>query len=505
MASQYGTMQHQPAVLDSCLHLGASAPSPADSMRVPAGFAALSLPASHDALAWGSAGAFSSAADGSALSSYRLAGGVVRLAVQDLLARPLAPATAAVPASSMAQAAQSLQYVLQAPVCSPAERAGSRAWPAAIVWQEISPGQLPRSTQLLRRSSARLLPSQAVRASLMTLAKLQTTISSGPSSQQQLLTSHLPSSCVEGEAAAAMLRTAAQEQPGISWEVVGNDAHSRYVTWCAMLAARVVVEAMSMQANPGHANAVAVAGLAQISHQSTMCRGAPSGDCTGDAYGMSATAGVICQPQLLPQHAQHPHTQAPTAAEATLITGGLGSIGRLSAAWLACQTIAPFHITLISRSGHTAADPAWAIRSQAQITCQRADISAAAEAAWCLQSLGQLQPQLAVFHAGGSLADATIAVQTAAGLRAGFAPKLGGLAALEARKGHLRQGPSVMVSSTAALLGPAGQAGYAAANAAMNAQAQSWAREGDHGWLHRQACMKQAISHSAGGALHCTK
>ena len=230
MPSQYGTRHHQPAVLDSCLHLGASAPSPAGSMRVPAGFAALSLPASHDVLAWASAGAFSSSsADGSALSSYRLAGGVVRLAVQDLLARPLAPATAAVPASSMASVAQSLQYVLQALVSSPAEHAGSPAWPAAIVWQETSPGQPPRSTQLLRRCSARLLPSQAVRASLMTLARLQTTFSSGPSSRQQLLLrSPLHGSCVEGEAAAAMLRTAAQEQPGISWEVVGNDAHSRY-------------------------------------------------------------------------------------------------------------------------------------------------------------------------------------------------------------------------------------------------------------------------------------
>ena len=202
-------------------------------------------------------------------------------------------------------------------------------------------------------------------------------------------------------------------------------------------------------------------------------------DGAGGAYGASATAGVMCQPQLLPQHAQYPHILAPIAAEATLITGGLGSIGRLSAAWLACQATSPSYITLVSRSGHTAADPAWAALPSAQVTCQRADISAAAEMSWCLQSLGQLQPQLAVLHAGGSLADATIAAQTAAGLRAGFAAKLGGLAALEARKGHLRQGASVLFSSTAAVLGPAGQAGYAAANAAMNAQAQSWAREGD--------------------------
>ena len=191
-------------------------------------------------------------------------------------------------------------------------------------------------------------------------------------------------------------------------------------------------------------------------------------------------AGLLCQQQLLPQPAQLQRVQPCTSSQANLITGGLGSLGRLSAAWLGVQTTSPAHISLISRSGHTAADPAWASLPHACIACLRADVSAASEASEALCSLVQAQPQLSVLHAGGNLADSTIAAQTAAGLRAGLAPKLGGLAGLEKHQGHLRQGPSVLFSSTAALLGPAGQAGYAAANAALNAQAQRWAEAGEH-------------------------
>ena len=124
------------------------------------------------------------------------------------------------------------------------------------------------------------------------------------------------------------------------------------------------------------------------------------------------------------------------------------------------------------------ASPSWAQLPHVQLTCARADVASASEAAWALQQARSEQPGLALLHAGGSLADATIATQTAAGLRAGLAPKLGGLLALQQGAGALRLAPSMLFSSTAALLGPAGQAGYAAANAAVNAWAQQQATAG---------------------------
>ena len=226
LATEPSSRQLSAAVLDSCLHLGASAPSASTGIRVPAGFAALCLPSSPTPAAWGSASAFSSGADGSALSSYQVSGGQRRLTVCALLARPMAPAQ---PVSGLASSAASLQYVLQAPVHELAGRSSTASSSAAIVWRDSGPGCPAVSTLLLRSLPTRQQSAGGVlRASLVTLAKLQMTFSSQPGSRQQLMLQQaLPSSCAASEAAAAMLRTAAQEQPSTSWEVVATHANNR--------------------------------------------------------------------------------------------------------------------------------------------------------------------------------------------------------------------------------------------------------------------------------------
>ena len=81
-----------------------------------------------------------------------------------------------------------------------------------------------------------------------------------------------------------------------------------------------------------------------------------------------------------------------------------------------------------------------------------------------------------VVHAGGVLRDATVLNQTAHTAREVFAPKLGvvvgGAAEWGADALPLQQ--LVAFSSVAALLGPRGQASYAAANAALDEIAGHW-------------------------------
>lgn len=78
----------------------------------------------------------------------------------------------------------------------------------------------------------------------------------------------------------------------------------------------------------------------------------------------------------------------------------------------------------------------------------------------------------AVFHAGGALADATLAQQTARGCRAVNAPK--GIALNHMRPWLQLQASStcILFSSLASLLGSPGQANYAAANSVLDGTAQ---------------------------------
>ena len=148
-----------------------------------------------------------------------------------------------------------------------------------------------------------------------------------------------------------------------------------------------------------------------------------------------------------------------------------GALGTLVSRWLLHQQAR--RLVLIGRTGLLPPDsPAAALAGGGQsaaVTLCKCDASAAADLPAALAAGG---PQMAgLLHAGGVLADATVANQTAAGVKTVFAPKASALERLDGLTNLHPMRTSLLFSSVAALLGSVGQANYSAANSWLDAAA----------------------------------
>jgi NADPH:quinone reductase-like Zn-dependent oxidoreductase/acyl carrier protein len=163
-----------------------------------------------------------------------------------------------------------------------------------------------------------------------------------------------------------------------------------------------------------------------------------------------------------------------------LVTGGLGGIGLVLARHLVergARTIA-----LAGRHGPTeAAAPALAAMAAlgADVRCFQADVSEHDDAARLLAQLdGTLPPLRGIIHAAGVTDDAALAAQTWERFAGVLAPKVAGARLLDRLTGDRPLDFFVLISSAAGVLGSAGQAGYAAANAVLDAMAMQRRADG---------------------------
>ncbi|MEU8825291.1 type I polyketide synthase [Streptomyces sp. NPDC048636] len=153
-----------------------------------------------------------------------------------------------------------------------------------------------------------------------------------------------------------------------------------------------------------------------------------------------------------------------------LVTGGLGTLGRALARHLVTGWHAR-HLVLTTRRG-PAAEGADALREElealgAQVAVVACDVSDRKAVAGLLASLDR--PLGAVVHAAGVLDDGVLGSLTPERIDRVIAPKVDAALHLDELTRDAQLSHFVVFSSAAGVMGGAGQAGYAAANTALDA------------------------------------
>ncbi|MEM7311459.1 MAG: SDR family NAD(P)-dependent oxidoreductase, partial [Planctomycetota bacterium] len=180
---------------------------------------------------------------------------------------------------------------------------------------------------------------------------------------------------------------------------------------------------------------------------------------------------------VLTQEPGPPPPRRIAGAGTYLVTGGLGALGLKTARWLVERGARS--VALLSRRelDTASADVRRAVEALAatgaRVHVLAADVSDAESLGAALAELRAAAPPLAgVFHAAGALADATLATLDEEALARALAPKLRGALHLHHATRADALDHFVLYSSGVGLLGSAGQAAYAAANATLDALAR---------------------------------
>ncbi|OIK05264.1 type I polyketide synthase [Streptomyces monashensis] len=209
----------------------------------------------------------------------------------------------------------------------------------------------------------------------------------------------------------------------------------------------------------------------------------PAAAATGEAQ-LKIRAGTVTTPRLARAHdtsaareTPEPATPAPALGSGTvLITGGTGGLGATLARHLVARHGAR-RLVLAGRRG-PAAPAAAALREEltgagAEVDVVACDVTSRASVAELIATVPSEHPLTAVIHCAGALDDGIVEALTEDRVDAVLAPKVRGAWHLHELTGHLDLSAFVLFSSVASVLGTAGQANYAAANAFLNGLAEA--------------------------------
>jgi NAD(P)-dependent dehydrogenase (short-subunit alcohol dehydrogenase family)/acyl carrier protein len=178
-------------------------------------------------------------------------------------------------------------------------------------------------------------------------------------------------------------------------------------------------------------------------------------------------------PRLAPVAAPAAATLRLRADASYLVTGGFGGLGLLVAKRLAQRGAK--HIALLGRRPDAESEGVRAIRALgAEVIALQGDVADEASLATALAELARRAPPLrGVVHAAADLHAGAIVDLTGDQVRSMLRPKIAGTLALERLAASSPLDFTVLFSSTTALLGAAGFAHYAAANAFLDATAHA--------------------------------
>ncbi|NGM15222.1 type I polyketide synthase [Verrucosispora sioxanthis] len=211
----------------------------------------------------------------------------------------------------------------------------------------------------------------------------------------------------------------------------------------------------------------------------------PAAVATGETQ-IKIRAGVPSTPRLAhadahraaPHHPGQPPSSpgdATLGAGTVLITGGTSGLGAMLARHLV-RRHGVRRLLLTSRRGPTA--PAAAGLRQAlteagaEVEVVACDITDRASVAELIAAVPADHPLTAVIHCAGVLDDGVVVTLTEDQIDTVLAPKVRGAWHLHELTSHLNLSAFVLFSSIASVLGTAGQANYAAANAFLNGLAE---------------------------------
>jgi cation diffusion facilitator CzcD-associated flavoprotein CzcO/NAD(P)-dependent dehydrogenase (short-subunit alcohol dehydrogenase family) len=197
-----------------------------------------------------------------------------------------------------------------------------------------------------------------------------------------------------------------------------------------------------------------------------------------DDYRFTET-GVIEVPRLR-RYALGEEEFAARPDAAYVVSGGLGAPGLVAAQFLVDR--GAMHVVLLSRpaSAGSALPPEVAeLRRSARVACLPCDVSDPQSVRRAQGAMAQagLPAVAGVVHAAGAAADGMLADQPEQKLKQAYGATVGG--AKNLRDAFAPPDFLVLFSSAASVFGAPGQAGYAAANATLDALADSWSLRGE--------------------------
>ncbi|HEU5470877.1 MAG TPA: SDR family NAD(P)-dependent oxidoreductase, partial [Actinophytocola sp.] len=200
---------------------------------------------------------------------------------------------------------------------------------------------------------------------------------------------------------------------------------------------------------------------------------------TGAAQ-LKIRAGVVTTPQLA--HARGGEQDVPALGSGTaLITGGTSGLGAMLARHLVARH-GVRRLLLTSRRGPSAPAAAALLaeltEAGAQVEVVACDVTSRDSVAELIAAVPPEHPLTAVIHCAGVLDDGVVEALTEDRVDSVLAPKVRGAWYLHELTKHLDLAVFVLYSSIASVLGTAGQANYAAANAFLNGLAEARRAEG---------------------------